>query len=350
MRCCRRSLTLAAAVILLLLPVLWYSVLPQPFAVVGYVVRGSGPSHVPNEPVRAEGRQFSTNDERETQRVPRDEVLPIPQTETKVRIPNRTEGRQFSTKYEIPWGGVLPIPETKTKVWIDIGTNINPIVAPSGDVYMILVDPIPKLVMNNEKAFPNPMDVAVVWSAISNTTGTAIFNVYNKNGKSSSLASAASYKASDVIEVPVHTLEELLNTIPTDLEIELLKTDMQGFDLVGLKSAGGSLTRVKMITSEFLDRKGIKDYITAVDNSMTAAAHYFKALGFSQLSCGKLDCQYQNVRVCKRDPSSCAKFQNNQRMCRQFTDIEMNLAKCKKLSVTPFRAEGDKCTICKPFG
>ena len=38
-----------------------------------------------------------------------------------------------------PWGGVLPIPATKTKVWIDIGTNINPIVAPSADVYMILV-------------------------------------------------------------------------------------------------------------------------------------------------------------------------------------------------------------------
>jgi FkbM family methyltransferase len=283
-----------------------------------------------------------------------------PETRSVVKAPMnevKFDATKYRPRYEIPWGSVLPIHPNKTKVWIDVGTNVDPIVAPNKNVYMILIEPQPRLAAWNEEAFPDPGQVACVWSAISETQGTVTLNVYEEYGKASSLSTVqdpARYKKANSLAVPSHSLKDVLHMVPKHIEIEMLKTDVQGFDFMALKSAGDELKRVKLITSELTGMRKDLDYneYKNVQNDWQSVSKYLEGLGFKRMACGPQNCQYMNNAICNAT-GGCNYFALRAKLCRQpakeWTKRKEGLAECKKRSTTPFQRLGDICTVCELF-
>jgi hypothetical protein len=123
----------------------------------------------------------------------------------------------------------------------------------------IAVEPLLSVI---RKIKPHPR-LLVIPCAISGFTGFHPFYAYN-DGLSSSLSPAredipdlANWKSKELPEdmprlnlVPVLTMKDLLAAIPLDLDIEMIKTDMQGHDLSAIKSAGLSIRRARYIHHE----------------------------------------------------------------------------------------------------
>lgn len=153
----------------------------------------------------------------------------------------------------------IPFPSTIRRVWLNIGSHIDPPVSPNEDTMTIAVEPVLSIAA---KIRPHPR-VFVLPCAISDRVGVAPFYAYN-DGLSSSL-NLANEDAPDLMNwktkalpddipavslVPVLTLRHLLDAIPRHIEIELIKTDMQGHDLAAIKSAGLAARRAKFIHHE----------------------------------------------------------------------------------------------------
>jgi FkbM family methyltransferase len=88
--------------------------------------------------------------------------------------------------------------------------------------------------------------LSVLNAAVSENSGVASMMRMNKNGLSSSLASAAMNDSwnnkpkrgdGQRMIVPVVTLSSVLNAIPSRVTIPFIKTDMQGFDFVAIRAA-----------------------------------------------------------------------------------------------------------------
>jgi len=188
-----------------------------------------------------------------------------------------------------PWGTNFSIPADCTHVMINVGPNMSPI---TGDkkAFIILIDPLPQ-VTNFLKHHHASATTVVYQAAISNFSGHAEFHPYNSNGLSSSLA-APSHKAEwntknkkgDAIQVPVHTLRELLMAIPPGRPITLLKTDMQGYDLTAIKSAGPEIKRVERIYAEVY-QDGFSSYIGVQNQLASHWLPYMEQVGFEKKSC-----------------------------------------------------------------
>ena len=85
-------------------------------------------------------------------------------------------------------------------------------------------------------------------------TGTTTF-YDNANSEASSILQPiadVAWKGKTVqqLEVPVCPLHALLDHIPAHLPIELLQTNIEGFDLAAIKTAGSALARVQLVLSE----------------------------------------------------------------------------------------------------
>jgi FkbM family methyltransferase len=181
-------------------------------------------------------------------------------------------------------GSKFKVPPGKKTVEINIGTNLSPLAASGPEVFLILVEPIPKVAKEvAKKVKKGNKEATVLQMAISNFTGTAVFHVYaSGKGQSSSLSrprrSAWWNKDESAINVSVHTLKELLEAVPEELPIQFLKTDMQGHDLSAIKSAGDAIKRVSKIHSEVYG-DGHPTY-KGVDNSRTSFLRYMNEMGF----------------------------------------------------------------------
>ena len=180
-------------------------------------------------------------------------------------------------------GQKFRIPSGKKTVEINIGANKSPIKATNSEVFLILVEPSRSIAPELKKKDPC---ATVLQVAISNFTGTAVFHNYATNSQASSSLSEPvlknkhlpQYKGEIVYNVSVYTLKELLQAIPEELHISFLKTDMQGYDLVAIKSAGKALRRVHRVFSEiFADGK---PRYKGVDNSYTSFTQYMREIGF----------------------------------------------------------------------
>ena len=115
----------------------------------------------------------------------------------------------------------------------------------------------------------------------------------------------------EVRKVPVLLLEDVLERIPAKIDIEFLKTDVQGVDLQVLKSAGDQLRRVWRVKTEVIvhyegaylgegeDTPGSEDDFTS----------YMNRMGFDFVRDHKiapkrawLDKEYINAELGRRDP------------------------------------------------
>lgn len=143
------------------------------------------------------------------------------------------------------------LPSAARHVFMNIGSNIDPLLPPDGDesVVSIAFEPI----VSNR--IPPSRGLFVVAAAVSNFSGMAQMGVYNDRGLSSSLAKPAwSGLLTDEHApqlVPVISMSTVLASLPSRIDVWFLKTDMQGHDFIALSSTGALLRqRVHYIMSE----------------------------------------------------------------------------------------------------
>jgi hypothetical protein len=79
--------------------------------------------------------------------------------------------------------------------------------------------------------------------------------------------------------VPVMPLKMLLNSIPHDIEITELHTDMQGYDFIAIKSAGKSIHRIKKLQTEVHLKAEI--YAGVNNDFDTDWVPYMKQIGYN---------------------------------------------------------------------
>lgn len=116
-------------------------------------------------------------------------------------------------------------------------------------------EPIPELVDLLNQKFAHRSNVTVHGTAIGAEAKTVSFNVVNNLVSSSMLNPSAINKGYHgekmdicrIVEVPQVRLENVMQDIR---EIDLLKLDLQGYELEALKGCGRLLERIKIITTE----------------------------------------------------------------------------------------------------
>ena len=116
-------------------------------------------------------------------------------------------------------------------------------------------EPIPELVVTLKQKFAKQGSVTTHGAAIGAKAKTVSFNVLNNLVSSSVLNPSALNKrihgekmdVRQVVEVPQVRLEHVMQNLP---EIDLLKLDLQGYELEALKGCGSLLERIKIITTE----------------------------------------------------------------------------------------------------
>ena len=133
----------------------------------------------------------------------------------------------------------LNLPPATKKVVLNIGTNVDPILPQKRDGPCALTIAFEPIV---PEQIPKHPQIMVVPAAVSDRSSLSTMYVYNKNAVSSSLSQANqkswwNENPGEPRIVPVVTLQEVLRSIPNDVEITMLDTDMQGYDFQTVASA-----------------------------------------------------------------------------------------------------------------
>jgi hypothetical protein len=143
------------------------------------------------------------------------------------------------------------LPEGTRAVLLNIGSNVSPLQPPrdNSSIISIAFEPV---VAAHIRAAPG---LYVVPAAVGREAGLAMMRVYRADGQASSFhepAAGASFKqdARPSQIVPVVSMSMVLNSIPVELLIWYLKTDMQGHDFTAVASAGPALARVPYVMTE----------------------------------------------------------------------------------------------------
>jgi len=161
--------------------------------------------------------------------------------------------------------GLDQLPPQTRSVFLNIGSNLEPLVPPADNDTVITVAFEPIV---HARIAPHPR-IYVVPAAVAASEGLAMMAVLNKDSVSSSLAAPTdaleaamrdrNQDATTHKMVPVLSMKEVLHSIPSRLAVWLLKTDMQGFDFVALHSAGHQLRKAQYVITEVYIR-GSKSY------------------------------------------------------------------------------------------
>lgn len=148
---------------------------------------------------------------------------------------------------------------TESPVIIDGGANRGAMVELFLHQYRTPVihafEPIPEFVDLLKQKFAHRKDVTIQGAAIGAQSKTVSFNVTKYKSSSSVLNPSALNKGihgdkmdiSQVVEVRQVRLDEAMQGIH---EVDLLKLDLQGYELEALKGCGKLLERIKVITTE----------------------------------------------------------------------------------------------------
>lgn len=138
-------------------------------------------------------------------------------------------------------GPTIEFPPGTKSITLDIGTNSNPILPlkSAGPCSKVLAfEPIVP------ETIPKHPQLVVIPAAVSNENSLSTMNVYNVGGVSSSLGKVNKDAAWNSNEnrgepkvVPVLTMLDVLTAIPQDITIDMIDTDMQGFDFTAISSA-----------------------------------------------------------------------------------------------------------------
>jgi len=212
--------------------------------------------------------------------------------------------------------GKIDVGPGASRLWIDVGPNFSPLNPEGKDadqVMLVLIDPLEEVIRHLKHRFKNSPRTVVMQAAVANYNGVAQFHQYNVAGASSSLAKPAHNAswnrsfASGQSVVPVVTLKDVLNSLPIERlggSVELLKTDMQGYDFAAIQSAGELLRKVRTVTAEVY-QDGFTSYNKVKNERRADWIPYMKKMGFEETECkaadeGEMDCTFSNTAYKKR--------------------------------------------------
>lgn len=179
-------------------------------------------------------------------------------TAAKVRQTSQVRGQSEQAKR------MIELPIGTKGIIINIGSNIDPIIPgeEDGSTHALAFEPVVSALIP-----PHPR-LSVIPAAVSDASGLSTMHTYNIGGVSSSLANPASSESwnndptrdGKAIIVPTISLHHVLESIDQEIDIRMIKTDMQGYDFKAISSVGN-----------FLARRGVKRLVTEVylDNTRT---------------------------------------------------------------------------------
>eukprot|EP00177_Eucheuma_denticulatum_P006536 GFKZ01011899.1.p1 GENE.GFKZ01011899.1~~GFKZ01011899.1.p1 ORF type:complete len:301 (-),score=28.54 GFKZ01011899.1:287-1189(-) len=219
--------------------------------------------------------------------------------------------RSASSELNLP-APLFTLPKGIKKIHLNIGANLTPLRPPKDDpsTAVIVVEPnigIAHYLREEyqKKRYINRFYVINCAIAGHPLAGHfAMFHHYNKDAMSSSLSKALQpggnlprfanrddFKPTEhygpgpggVDFVPVLSLESFLSAVPTDVKIEYLKTDTQGYDLNVIQSASrASLERVgKIMTETYLPGMARSRYEGVRNDLYRDWIPYMQQVGFA---------------------------------------------------------------------
>jgi FkbM family methyltransferase len=151
--------------------------------------------------------------------------------------------------------GRFVIPPDVDRVWVDVGahrleTTRRPLTR-LGGLMVIGIEPLEE----RWREWPDHPNLIALPVAIADERGWLEFKVAASTAASSLLKGSVDDEVLGTVElrqVPVLRLEDVLERIPPDVEVEYVKTDVQGLDLEVLRSAGEQLRRVTFVRTEVI--------------------------------------------------------------------------------------------------
>lgn len=155
--------------------------------------------------------------------------------------------------------GRFAVPDRVRRVWIDVGAHeletTKDELQGHSDMALIAIEPQEEC----WSIWPDKARLFALPVAISTERGWMDFHVNSSNATSSLLETVqgnmvdALTKTVETRKVPVLRLQDVLERIPLDVDVEYLKTDVQGHDLQVLKSAGEQIRRVGRVKVEVIN-------------------------------------------------------------------------------------------------
>ena len=148
---------------------------------------------------------------------------------------------------------------TESPVIVDGGANVGEMTAKFLSQYRSPVihafEPIPELVSQLRTRFTGRSNVTIHSVAMGAEAKTVSFNVLNSMGSSSVFNPSAIVKSYHGEKMDIHQVVEvqqvrLEDVMGANCEVDLLKLDLQGYELEALKGCGKLLERIKIITTE----------------------------------------------------------------------------------------------------
>jgi FkbM family methyltransferase len=151
--------------------------------------------------------------------------------------------------------GYFAFPRRVRRVWVDVGAHhletSRTELRRNPDLGLVAIEPLSECWAR----WPDKTRLIGLPVAINLERGWQDFHV-NRHDQASSLAKSLpggdEMQVVEVRSVPVIRLDDVLERIPPELDIEFLKTDVQGLDLQVLKSAGDHLRRVARVKTEII--------------------------------------------------------------------------------------------------
>jgi FkbM family methyltransferase len=178
----------------------------------------------------------------------------------------------------------LEIPEGIKTIWINVGTHLDPVLPPENDKSVLVIGFEPNLDLVNR--ISKTARLFIIPAAVGNFDGIASFHLSSNDGGSSSLAQfqdrAKKLDSGNRAFVPVVRLEHILTQIPSNINVDKIKIDAQGFDLEVIKSAGPQISRFKEIIGEVVANEDLA-YYKDVDNSKKSWLEFMEANGFKKV-------------------------------------------------------------------
>ena len=183
----------------------------------------------------------------------------------------------------------LSLPAAIRRVILDVGANTDPLLPPADDAGALTLafEPI-----TFGAIAPAPGRLHVLPVAVAGFSGLATMRLYNQRDRmqSSSLsASRTGLSKHGERVVPVLALASLLQAVPPNVTIELLKTDIQGHDFATLSSVDAStLRRAPFIRAEvWLGAR--QNYVGVRNDLCRDFLPHLSALGYELLAVVRFD-------------------------------------------------------------
>ncbi len=186
--------------------------------------------------------------------------------------------------------GSFVIPRGIGRVWVDVGAHdletTRHALLRLDDVLLIAIEPLAE----HWRKWPEHPNLIALPVAISGERGWLDFNVAASDASSSLLKSASDsgyeehLRTVEVRKVPVVRLDDVLERVPARLEIEYVKTDVQGLDLEVLRSAGEQLRRVTFVRAEVIRHRLYEEEDNRRPATEAEFLTYMSGMGFNFLS------------------------------------------------------------------